>query len=291
MAMLCLVEEGDEVLLPAPYWVSYAAQARACGAEVRLVDATGTDDLKPTPELLEEAVSERSRLLVLNSPCNPSGAVLSRDEMAALVEAALAHDLWIIADEIYEKLIYDGAVHVSPGSLSEEAAARVVTINGFSKTYAMTGWRVGYAAGPPELMRAAAGLQSNMTSAPNSIAQRAALEALEGPQDSVEDMREAFATRRRVMVDGLNEVAGVECLMPGGAFYAFADCGGLLGRSFNGKKVEDSVELAEVLLEQTGVAAVPGSVFGAEGYLRFHYAASEDTIRRAMERLAEFAQG
>lgn len=291
MIMLCLVQDGDEVLLPTPYWVSYADQTRICGARPAAIGATGTADFKLTPEALEKAITKRSKLLVLNTPCNPTGAVLTRDELSPLVEVALAHDLWILSDEIYEKIIYDGLEHVSAASLSDQARQRVITINGLSKTYAMTGWRVGYAAGPQEVIKAAVNIQSNTTSAPNSIAQRAALEALTGPQDSVGEMREAFDRRRRLLVDGLNAIPGISCFMPQGAFYAFADCRGLLGKSYKGKRVDTSHDLCAALLGQVQVAVVEGSAFGAEGYLRFSYATSAEAIAAGLERLQRFVAG
>ena len=285
MTMLALVGEGDQVLLPVPYWVSYADQAVMCGAEPVAIDCLGSPGMKLTPALLEAAATDRARLLVLNSPCNPSGAVYTADELRGVVEAALARDLWIISDEIYEKLIYDGLEHVSPASFGTRAMEKVITVNGVSKT----GWRLGYAAGPPEVIAAAVKLQSNLSSAPNSIAQKAALEALTGPQDSVAEMREAFDRRRLAIVDGLNAVPGVSCAMPKGAFYAFADCRGLLGKSYAGRPVATDTELCEALIEQAHVAAVPGAAFGAAGYVRFSYAVSEETIREGMERLARFA--
>jgi len=290
MMMLALVHEGDQVLLPVPYWVSYADQALMCGAEPVAIDCLGSPGMKLTPALLEAAATDRARLLVLNSPCNPSGAVYTADELRAVVEGALARDLWIISDEIYEKLIYDGLEHVSPASFGEGAMQKVITVNGVSKTYAMTGWRLGYAAGPPEVIAAAAKLQSNLSSGPNSIAQKAALEALTGPQDSVAEMREAFDRRRLAIVDGLNAVPGIRCAMPKGAFYAFADCRGLLGKSYAGRPVATDTELCEALIEQAHVAAVPGAPFGAQGYVRFSYAVSEATIREGMHRLARFAE-
>jgi len=290
MTMLCLVEDGDQVLLPSPYWVSYADQALICGAEPTPIDATGREDLKLTAQMLEAAITKRSKLLVLNSPCNPTGVVFTRAELEALVDVALAHDLWVLSDEIYEHLIYDGLEHASPASFTKKARQRVITINGLSKTYAMTGWRIGYAAGPQEVIRAAVNMQSNTTSAPNSIAQKAALEALEGPQDSVAEMRAAFDARRRLIVEGLNEIPGVSCLMPHGAFYAFADCRGLLGKSYGGKRADKSLDLCAALLDQAQVAVVPGSAFGAEGYVRFSYATSEENIRKGLERLRKFAE-
>lgn len=288
--MLCLVQEGDQVLVPAPYWVSYVHQARFCGAEPVIVDATGGDDLKVTPDLLAGAMTDRCKVLVLNSPCNPTGVVLTPEELAPLVELALERDVWIISDEIYEKLIYDGLEHASPASFSQEAGGKVITVNGFSKTFAMTGWRIGYAAGPAEVIQAAARLQSHMTSGADSIVQKAAVEALLGPQDSVKEMREAFDRRRHLIVEGLNEIPGVSCLMPLGAFYAFPDCRALLGRSYAGQRVETSLELCEALLNQAQVAVVPGSAFGAEGFVRFHYAKSDEDIRKALERLRKFVE-
>jgi len=286
--MICLVEESDQVLLPAPYWVSYAEQARICGAEAVAIDCTAAPGMKLTPDLLEQAITDRSKLLILNSPCNPSGSVLTGDEIAAIVDVAMAHDLWIISDEIYEKIIYDGQLHLSPATLSERALERTITLNGVSKTYAMTGWRIGYAAGPEQVIQAAARLQSNMTSAPNTIAQRAAIEALTGPQDSVQEMREEFDRRRRLLVEGLNRLPGVSCPMPSGAFYAFADMHELLGRSYDGRSVANSLDLCDALLEVARVAAVPGSAFGAEGYVRFSYATSQPTIEKGLARMAEF---
>jgi len=288
MIMLCLLEEGDEVLLPAPYWVSYADQVEVCGARPVAIDATGTADLKITPEMLRSMITPRSRLLVLNSPCNPSGVAYTEEELRAIVHVALEHDLWIFSDEVYETLIYDGLAHASAAAFSEEAYRHTITFNGLSKSHAMTGWRIGYAAGPDDIIRAASNLQSNLTSGPNSIAQKAAIEALEGEQDSVAEMRAAFAERREVIVNGLNKIPGVRCLMPQGAFYAFPDCRELLGHTYAGRKVDGSVALSDALLDVVKLAVIPGAPFGAEGYLRFSYAVSQSDIRRALGRFAEF---
>jgi len=288
--MLCLVGPGDEVLIPAPYWVSYPEQARICGARPVPVDCTRSEGLKLTAPLLKNALTERSKLLVLNSPCNPTGAVLSEQEMREIVEVALDHDLWILSDEIYEKLIYDGMEHVSAAALSDRAYERVVTVNGVSKTYAMTGWRIGYAAGPRDVIEAASRLQSNMTSAPNTIAQKAALEAIGGPQDSVAQMRQTFCERRDLMLRLLEELPGVRCTKPHGAFYAFPNVSSLLGKTYGERRVDNSIQLAEALLEEVALAVVPGSPFGAEGYIRLSYAVSNETIRKGMERLDSFLQ-
>ena len=288
MLMLCLLEAGDEIIVPAPYWLSYTAQAEVCGASAVTVDTTGTDDLKLTPELLLGAITPRSRALVINSPCNPTGVVYSKADLHALARTAVEHDLWILSDEVYEMLIYDGLEHVSTAALDEETFDHTITFNALSKTYAMTGWRIGYAAGPAALIGAAASLQSHLTSGPNSIAQKAACEALDGPQDSVAQMREAFAERRDLIVKGLNSVPGVRCIRPQGAFYAFADCRQLLGHTYAGRRIDDSLALAEALLDTAGLGVLPGSAFGAEGYLRFSYAVSAEDIERAVERLGAF---
>ena len=290
LIMLCLVGPGDDVLIPAPYWVSYPDQARMCGARPVPIDCTHSEGLKLTAPLLKAALTERSKLLVLNSPCNPTGSVLDEKELREIVEVALEHDLWILSDEIYEKLVYDGVEHVSPASFSDGAYEHVVTVNGVSKTYAMTGWRIGYAAGPKAVIEAASHLQSNMTSAPNTIAQKAALEAVTGPQDSVAEMRDTFRERRDLMLDLLKEVPGVTCTKPQGAFYAFPDVSTVLGKTYGGRRVGNSVELAEALLQEVALAVVPGLPFGAEGYIRLSYAVSTESIEKGVERLASFLE-
>jgi aspartate aminotransferase len=276
------------VLLAAPYWPTYADQARMCGAEAVAIDVGTTPGLGLTASMLAEAITPRASVLILNSPCNPSGAVIDPDEIARIMDLACEHDLWVISDEIYEKLLYDGAEHLSPASLGPEARERVLTVNGLSKTYAMTGWRIGYGAGPREVIAAAGAIQSNLSSAPNSIAQRAAVEALTGPQDAVREMREEFDRRRRVLVEGLGAIPGVSCATPRGAFYAFPDCRALLGRSYGGRRVETSLELCEALLADVHLAAVPGAAFGTEGFVRLSYATSMETIEEGLRRLAQF---
>ncbi len=288
LLMLCVLDPGDQVLLPAPYWPSYADQAKACGAEPVVIDCTSEPGLKLTPRALEASIGPKTRLLIINSPCNPTGMVYGRDELEALAQVAVEHDLWIFADEVYEQLIYDGHSHVSTASLSDEICRRTVTFNAVSKTYAMTGWRIGYAAGPEEVITAAGRLQSNLTSGPNSIAQKAAFEALNGPQETVEEMRLTFDKRRELLVNGLNEIDGIECRKPQGAFYAFPDCSGLLNHQYNGQQVDNSMALSKALLETVRLAAVPGSPFGAEGYLRFSYAVSEEDIEKGLDKLGQF---
>ncbi len=288
LLMLCVLDPGDQVLLPAPYWPSYADQAKACGAEPVVIDCTMQPGFKLTPEALEDAIGPGTRLLVINTPCNPTGMLYEEAELQALAQTAAKHDIWIFADEVYERLVYDGLSHVSLATLSDDIYRRTVTFNAVSKTYAMTGWRIGYAAGPKEIITAAGRLQSNLTSGPNSMAQKAAVEALTGPQDSAEEMRSVFEKRRDLLLDGLNGIEGIECEKPGGAFYAFPDCSGLLNHTYNGQAVGDSMSLSRALLETVRLAVVPGSPFGAEGYLRFSYAVSEEDIEKGLEKLQQF---
>ena len=261
-----------------------------CGADVVPLDTTAAEGLRLTAGMVEEAITQRSKLLVLNSPCNPSGVVLRRDELADIVGVALEHDLWVISDEIYEKLVYDGWEHVSPASLSDEAFRRVVTVGGVSKAYAMTGWRIGYAAGSTNLIEAATNVQSTVSSAPNTIAQAATVEALAGPQDAVAEMRELLQRRRDLMFEGLKRIPGLSCVRPAGAFYVFPDCRGLLGGSYRGREVRTSRDLSEALLEEAHIAVLPGTVFGAEGHLRLSFATDEDAIEEGMQRFRRFVE-
>lgn len=290
-AFQVLLDPGDQVIIPAPYWVSYADQVRLAGGEPVIIPTTEETAFKLTPEQLREHLTPRTRALVLNSPCNPTGAVYSRQELAGLAEAVLSHpDCLIIADEIYEPFVYDGHQHVSIASLAPEVQARTLVINGVSKMYAMTGWRIGYAAGPKELVQAMADLQSQSTSNPTSISQWAAVAALRGPQDAVAQMVAAFRQRRDLMLAGLRALPGVTCGQPGGAFYLFPRVDAVLGRRWGDTVIASSRDLAMALLNEAGVALVPGSAFGCEGYLRLSYATSENQIRAGLERLATFWQ-
>lgn len=273
-ALQVLLEEGDEALVVAPYWVSYPAMVALAGGQVRVVWAAEEDGFKLRPEALQEAIGRRTRLLILNNPCNPTGAVYSPEELEALAEVVLRHGLVVISDEVYERFVYEGRF-VSLAALDPALQRRTVVVSGVSKSYAMTGWRIGYALGPEEVIRAMAALQSQSTSNPNSIAQWAALEALRGPQDHVQRMIAAFAERRRAVVEALNRMPAVRCLPPQGAFYAFPRVELEMG----------SVELAELLLERAGVALVPGAAFGAEGYLRLSYSVDMERLQEALRRL------
>lgn len=289
-AIQVLCQEGDEVILPVPYWVSYLEQIKLAGALPRLVQTRMEDGFKLTPAALREAIGPRTRLLILNSPSNPTGAVYDRDELAALAEIVLqTPDLYVIADEIYEKLVFDGHKHVSLASLGPEIKARTVVVNGVSKAYAMTGWRIGYAAAPREVAAAMTALQSHSTSNPTSIAQAAAAAALEGPQEPVQEMVREFARRREYILDRLAGIPGLSCPRPGGAFYVFPSVQGLLGRSFRGRTLNNATDLAAVLLEAAGVAVVPGVAFGDDTFIRLSYATSLERLREGLDRIAAVA--
>jgi len=273
---------GDEVIIPAPYWVSYPDQVLLNDARPVIVKTREKDRFMLGPEALEKAVTPRTKALILNSPSNPTGFAYDRKALEAIAEVALRHNFYIVSDEIYEKLVYDGAEHVSIASLSGEIRERTIVVNGLSKSHAMTGWRIGYAAGPKDVVKAMTNIQSQSTSNPTSIAQYAAVEALTGPQQFIGTMRAEFDRRRRFLVDGLNSLKGVKCLSPNGAFYAFPNTSGLYGG-----KVKNSSELALYLLEEAKVALVPGDAFGDDGHIRISYATSMEDIRKALERMKE----
>jgi len=285
LAVMALVNPGDEVIIPAPYWVTYVEQPRLVGGEPVIVPTSPASGLKLTPEELRRAITPRTRLLYLNTPANPSGMVYSREELAALAEVAVEHGVWVLSDEVYEKLVYDGAEHVSIASLGPEIRARTVVVNGVSKAYAMTGWRIGYAAGPAPVIAAMNKVQNHEVSHPASISQKAAVAALGGPQESIGQMRQAFDARRRYMVARLNALDGVSCRLPQGAFYAYPDVSALYGRRAGARAIADSVSLCEYLLDEAQVACVPGVGFGTQAHIRLSYATSMANIERAMDRI------
>ena len=280
---MALLDPGDQVVIPAPYWVSYPPMARIAEAIPVTVACPAGDGFKLTPESLSRALNERTRLLVLNSPGNPSGAVYTRKELQAIAELLADHPRIVVAsDDIYEHLLYaDDEPFCDIAMAAPALRERCVVINGVSKAYAMTGWRIGYAAGPEWLIAAMKKLQSQSTSNPASVSQAAAVAALEGPQDCVRSMRDAFRNRRDKFVAGLNSLPGIRCAPPAGAFYAFADC----REAIASRRLDDDVQLCEFLLDAAGVAAVPGSAFGASGFVRFSYAADQKTLDAALEGL------
>jgi aspartate aminotransferase len=283
-----LLNPGDELLVPSPFWVSYPEQARLLGAvpvAVETREATGFD---LDPDRLRAAVTPRTKLIVLNSPNNPTGAVFSRDALEAVAGLAVERGLWIVSDECYESLTFEGR-HVSIASLGPEIKARTVVVNTCSKAYAMTGWRIGYAAGPRALIRAMTDVQSQVTSNPASVAQWAAVEALSGPQDEVAKMAGEFDRRRRLIIGGLNALPGVSCVMPKGAFYAFANVSGLFGRTWTRgdayTTLKSSLDVTSFLLEAARVAVVPGLDFGSDAHVRFSYATSDALISEGLSRM------
>ena len=282
---MAVLNPGDEIIIPAPYWVSYPDMALLADAEPVIVQGEEKTGFKITPTVLEKAITQKTRALVINSPSNPTGAAYTPDELKALVEVAMQKDLLIISDEIYEKMVYDGFVFSSVASLSDEIKQRTIVCNGVSKTYSMTGWRIGYAAGPAEIIGAMTKIQSQSTSNPTSIAQKAAVEALRGPQDSVDQMLKEFDQRRIYIVDRLNSFAGVSCLKPQGAFYVFPNISASFGKTGAGKKITGSGDLAAYLLESAKVAVVSGDAFGTEGYIRLSYATSMANIEKGLDRI------
>ena len=286
-AFQVLCQEGDEVILPAPYWVSYLEQVKLAGAMPVIIPARAENKFKVTPGQLEKAITPRTKVFVINSPGNPTGAVYTRGELAALGNILEKHGIAIISDEIYEKLIYDDIEHVSIASLTPALKEQTVVINGVSKSYAMTGWRIGYAAAAAPVAKAMAALQSHSTSNPTSIAQAASIEALAGEQQAVHDMVGQFVKRRDYMVERLNAMPGVDCNRPGGAFYVFPQIGQLLGKWYDGKKIENATDLAGVMLEKAHVAIVPGIAFGDDGCFRLSYATSMGNIKVGLDRIEE----
>jgi aspartate aminotransferase len=281
-----LVNDGDEVIIPAPYWVSYPEMVNFFGGIPVVVDTSSTGFVL-TAEALKQALTPRTRLLIVNTPGNPTGAVWSREAQQALADVLKGTEVAVLSDEIYEKLVYDGE-HVSFAALSQDAYERTVTINGVAKAYAMTGWRIGYAAGPKHVIDAMGALQSHSTSNPTTLSQLATMKALAQDPAELPGWRQKFIARRDVLVKGLNEVPGVKCACPGGAFYVFPDFRGWIGKRHLELLLKDDQVICEALLTRALVAGVPGSEFGAPGFLRFSYAASDEEIRKAVERIAAF---
>nr|WP_269806863.1 MULTISPECIES: pyridoxal phosphate-dependent aminotransferase [Pseudomonas putida group] len=291
-ALAATLNEGDEVVIPAPYWVSYPEMVELCGGESRIVACGAESSFKLTPHALAEAIGPNTRWLILNSPSNPTGAVYDRDELQALAEVLLAHpQVLILADDIYEHLIFDNRDFLTLAQVEPRLAARTLTMNGVSKAYAMTGWRIGFATGPRWLLEAMEKLQGQQTSGACSISQHAAIAALDGPKDFIAHSREVFQRRRDFMVELLNQAPGISCEVPGGAFYAFADCSGLIGkRSPAGCELVNDEAVALALLEEANVAVVQGSAFGLSGYLRIAYALDDDSLRAACQAIHRFCE-
>ena len=287
-AIVAICSEGDEVIIPSPYWVSYPEMVKASGATPIILETTQEDDFKLTPDQLTAAITSKTKVLILNSPSNPTGMLYTKDELQAISEVLVEKGVYCISDEIYEKIIYDGQEHISIASLGDRIKELTIVVNGVSKAYAMTGWRIGYAAGPKDVIKAMSNLQSHSTSNPTSIAQKAALAALEGTQEPVGIMVAEFKKRRDYIVERLNSIEGVSCLKTQGAFYVFPDVSKLFGKSFKGKEIKDSMSLTSLLLNEAKVAVVPGAAFGLDGNLRLSYASSIENIKEGLNRIEEF---
>lgn len=283
-----LLEEGDEVIVPGPYWVSYPEIVRMAGGVPVIVEGTEENNFKPAIDDFRAAVTDKTRAIVINSPNNPNGFVYTRDELKAIGDLAIEKDLSIVSDEIYEFLVYDGAEHISIASLSPEIKERTIVINGMSKAYAMTGWRIGYTASPLNAAKAMTNFQSHSTSCPNSIAQYAALTALSGPDDQLKSMVAEFDRRRKRIVELINEIPGLSCKPPKGAFYVMMNIGGVFGKRYNGAPIVDSMSFTQLLLDNSHVAVVPGAGFGADAYVRLSYATSMENIEKGLARIKEF---
>lgn len=280
-----LVEAGDEVIIPGPCWVTYPAQVEMAGGTPVIIPTTAEDDFKMTGEVLRRYLTPKTKGIILNSPCNPTGTVYTPDELEDLARVLMDTELFVITDEIYEHLVYDGVKQISIATLAPELKARCIVVNGFSKTYAMTGWRLGYCAGPAELIEMCGRLQSQSTSNATSFAQVAGIEALNGPQDTVQVMVREYERRRNFVVQRLNAMTGVSCNMPKGAFYVFPKIADLLGRSAQGRQLQTSMDMTDYLLEAAGVAVVPGEAFCDDRYIRISYATSMEALEAGLDRM------
>ncbi|ETK22458.1 pyridoxal phosphate-dependent aminotransferase [Pseudomonas sp. FH1] len=289
-ALAATLNEGDEVIVPAPYWVSYPEMVELCGGTSKIVPCNAEDGFKLTPAALDQAINPSTRWLILNSPSNPTGAVYSRLEWQALADVLLKHPhVLVLADDIYEHLLFDGQAFHTLAQVEPRLAPRVLTMNGVSKAYAMTGWRIGFATGPRWLLEAMEKLQGQQTSGASAISQHAAIAALNGPQDFIRQSRAVFERRRDLVVSLLNAIPGLACISPSGAFYAFASCAGLLGRtSAAGRLLETDEDVAHALLDEANVAVVHGSAFGLAPYLRIAYALDDDSLRQACAAIHRF---
>lgn len=288
-AFMATLDPGDEVIVPTPYWTSYADIIAIAGGVPVLVQCDATNGFRLTAEQLHRAITPATRWLMLNSPSNPTGAAYSEADYRPLLDVLLAHPrVWLLADDIYEHIVYDDFDFVTPAALEPRLLDRILTVNGVSKAYSMTGWRIGYGAGPADLIKAMAVVQSQSTSNPSSVGQAAAIEALTGPQDLLAERRNSFRTRRDLVVDSLNAIDGIDCRRPEGAFYTFPSCSGLLGRTTpDGRRIASDRDFCAYLLQAAKVAVVPGSAFGASPFFRISYASSRAELTEALSRIGQ----
>ena len=285
---MAILNPGDEVLIPVPYWVSYPELVKLADGVPVFVNTDEKDNYKYTIESLNSALTSKTKAILLNSPNNPTGTIYNKGELVEIAEFAKENDLIIISDEIYEKLIYDGNEHISIASLSQDAYERTIVINGVSKTYAMTGWRLGYAAASEQIVKHMTSIQSHMTSNVNTITQYAAIEALNGPVEDLNNMVKEFESRRNFMIEKLNSIDGISIIKPNGAFYIMVNISEYLNTSLNGTNISNSLDFAKVLLEEEKVAVIPGSGFGLDNYVRLSYATSKEIIGKGIERISSF---
>lgn len=287
-ALRALVNPGDEVIVPAPYWVSYCEMVSICAGVPVTVETTEEANFKMTPEQLEAAITPKTKALMLNNPSNPTGMVYTKDELQAIADVCMKYDLYVIADEIYYKLMYDGKPFTSFATLGDDIKEHTIIVNGVSKSYAMTGWRIGYSASNKQIAKVMSNYLSHSTGAPSTISQWAAVEALSGQQETAEEMRKVFEERRNYFVKRLNSIPGVSCIMPEGAFYIMMNINDLIGRTIAGVKITDDDVFAETFLKKGLVAVVPCSGFGIKNFIRWTYATSMDNIKEGLDRLEKF---
>jgi aspartate aminotransferase len=288
-AFMVTIDPGDEVIIPTPYWTSYSDIVEVCGGVPVLIPCDASAGFRLKADQLEKAITPKTRWVLLNSPSNPSGAAYGEADYRPLLDVLVRHPhVWLMVDDMYEHIVYDDFRFATPVAIEPRLKERALTVNGVSKAYAMTGWRIGYAGGPKPLIKAMAVIQSQATSCPCSVSQAASVEALNGPQDFLAERRESFRRRRDLVVSGLNAIDGIDCRTPEGAFYTFAGCGGLIGRATpSGKRIETDADFTDYLLEEANVAVVPGSAFGLSPYFRISYATSEAELEEALRRIGE----
>lgn len=289
-ALMAICNPGDEVIIPIPYWVSYPELVKLVDAVPVFIHTDEKNQFKIDIDELRNKITTKTKAIILNSPSNPTGTVYTEDELFKIAEIAVENDLIVISDEIYEKLIYDGYKHISIASLNEDIKQRTIVINGMSKAYAMTGWRIGYTASNREIAALMANIQSHATSNPNTIAQYASVEALRGNQEEIEIMRKEFEIRRNFMVDRINKISGLSCVKPVGAFYVMINISNIKGKVFNGNKILTSLDFANLLLEEEKVAVIPGDAFGDDNYIRLSFATSLEQIKEGLDRIDSFVQ-
>ena len=287
---MAILDPGDEVIIPAPYWVSYPEMVKMADGVPVFIQTTEENGFKFTMDQLESAFSPKTRALVLNTPSNPTGMIYTEEELKQIADFAVAHNMYIVFDEIYEKLVYEGE-HVNIATLNDDVKKLTIIVNGMAKTYAMTGWRIGYTVAEEPIVKAMSNMQSHATSNPNSIAQRAAVEALQGDQSIIDTMKAEYIKRKDYMVERINAIEGLSCLNPQGAFYIFMNVKEVLGKEHYGKIIKTASELCEDILEKALVAMVPSEGFGVDGYVRLSYATSMEVIKTGLDRIEEYLQG